>query len=265
MKTPKDLKPLIDADILRYRCGFAADSQVRRAFLEKNPGMSPEDLTIAMANLDYTPQALHNAKTVIEAVLDRFNPEYKMYVQGKGNFRDGLAAIKEYKGNRNADHKPKYYREIKDYLVDRWNAIEVHGIESDDAIGIEQFDNPDKYTVIVSIDKDMDTIPGWHYNWVKDSLYYQPIHEANLFFFWQMMVGDTVDNIPGINKVGPVRASKLIESCGRDLDKVREAVKDLYQKQYGEDWEKAYLEVGTLLYILRDPSHHPDQKGCPLL
>lgn len=260
MKTPKDLKPLIDTDILRYRCGFAADSQVKKDFLEKNPGMSPEDLQIAMESLDYTALALHNVKTVFETVLDKFNPEYKAYVQGKGNFRESIATLKKYKGNRDNLHKPKYYREIKDYLIDRWKAIEVNGMESDDAIGIEQFDNPDKYTVIVSTDKDMDMIPGWHYNWVQDRLYYQPIHEANLFLFWQMLVGDTADNIPGINRIGEVKATRLIDSHGRDLDRVREAVKELYQKQYGEDWEKAYWEVGSLLYIRRKLGEE-----CPLL
>lgn len=260
MKTPKDLKPLIDTDILRYRCGFAADSQVKKDFLEKNPGMSSEDLRIAMENLDYTALALHNVKTVFENVLDKFNPEYKAYVQGEGNFRESIATLKKYKGNRDNLHKPKYYREIKDYLIDRWNAIEVNGMESDDAIGIEQFANPDKYTVIVSTDKDMDMIPGWHYNWVQDRLYYQPINEANLFLFWQMLVGDAADNIPGINQIGEVKATRLIDSHGRDLDRVREAVKELYQKQYGEDWEKAYWEVGNLLYIRRKPGEE-----CPLL
>jgi 5'-3' exonuclease len=245
---------------LRYRCGFAADSQVKKDLREKNPGISDEELGVAIAQLDYTALALHNVKTVFETVLDRFNPEYKAYVQGKGNFRFDLATLKPYKGNRNAEHKPKYYQEIKDYLIERWNAIEVNGIESDDAIGIEQFDNPDKYTVIVSTDKDMNTIPGWHYNWVQDRLYYQSLNEANLFLFWQMLVGDTSDNIPGIHKIGEHRATKLLNDNDRDVEKVREAVKKLYQNQYGENWEKAYWEVGNLLYIRRKPGEE-----CPLL
>jgi hypothetical protein len=260
MKTEKDLKPLIDTDILRYRCGFAADSQIRKELIEKNAGMSPEELALAMEQLDYTALALHNVKSVMENIVDRFNPEYKAYVQGSGNFRDKLATLKPYKGNRDTAHKPKYYKEIKDYLIERWNAIEVHKQESDDAIGIEQFDNSDKYTVIVSTDKDMDTIPGWHYNWVQDRLYYQSLNQANLFFFWQMLVGDTADNIPGINRIGEKRATELINANNHDVDKVRQAVKELYQKQYGETWEQPYYEVGNLLYIRRKP-----EEECPLL
>jgi 5'-3' exonuclease len=252
VKTEKELKPLLDLDILQYRCGFAADSQMKKEYKEQHPEATDEEVAAYLEDLDYTALALHNAKTVLEGVTERFSSEYKAYIQGEGNFRYDLATIKPYKGNRDKSHKPKYYKEIKDYLVAHWNAIEVHGMEADDAIGIEQFDNPDKYTVIVSTDKDMDMIPGWHFNWVKNELYYQTINEANLFLFYQMLVGDTVDNIQGINKIGPVRANKIIEENGRDLDKVRDAVKALYQQQYGEEWEKAYYEIANLLWIRRN-------------
>lgn len=260
MKTEKDLKPLLDLDILRYRCGFAADSQMKKEYKEKHPEAGAEEIQHYLDNLEYTAIALGNVKQVLEGVTGRFNEEYKAYIQGKGNFRDELATIKPYKGNRDNAHKPKYYMEIKDYVIEKWNAIEVHGQEADDAIGIEQFDNSDKYTVIVSTDKDMDMIPGWHYNWVKDVLYYQPITAADMFLFWQMMVGDTADNIPGINQVGEKRANALITSLEGNLDRVREAVKGMYQKQYGDAWESAYHEVGNLLWIRRKAGEE-----CPLL
>lgn len=260
MKTEKDLKPLIDGDVLVYRCGFAADGQIKKRIKEDNPGISAEEIDKHMENTEYTSLALQNIKTVLEAATHRFNEEYKLFVHKEGNFRFDIATIKPYKGNRIDARKPKYYQEMKDYMFDVWRAIPVRGQESDDAIGIEQFDNPDKYTVIYSIDKDMLCIPGWHYNWVKEELHYQTITEANLFFFWQMMVGDTTDNIPGINKVGVKTASRIIEEEERDVDRVREAVKQLYMKQYGEDWESAYQEVGNLLYIRR----RPDER-CPLL
>lgn len=259
MKTPKDLKPLIDCDLLRYRCGFAADSQVMKELREKNPGFTQEELDYMLEQSDYTALALHNVRTVFDKILDRFNPEYKAYVDGPGNFRDKIATLRPYKGTR-PERKPKYFKEIKEYLIERWNAIEVRDIETDDAIGQEQFDNSDKYTVIVSTDKDMDTIPGWHFNWVHDKLYYQSLNEANLFLMWQMVVGDNADNVPGINRIGEVKATRLIEDCGRDFDKVREAVRSLYQKQYGEEWERYYWEVGNLLYIRRKPGEE-----CPLL
>lgn len=264
-KTQKDLRPLFDLDILRYRCGFAADAQIKRELKRDNPTADDAEIVEMMKNMDYTSFALQNVNSTMESVLHQFNPEFKSYIQGKGNFRDDLATIKPYKGNRDQSHKPKYYNEIKEHVLENWAALPVNGQEADDAIGIEQFDNSDKYTVIVSTDKDMDMIPGWHYNWVRGELYYQTMAAANLWLFWQMMVGDTTDNIPGIDGIGKVTATKIIESHNHDLDKVREEVKGLYRKQYGENWERAYWEVGSLLWILRNPTQRPERSGCPLL
>lgn len=259
-KTEKDLKPLIDCDILRYRCGFAADSQMKKEYKRQHPEAGDAEVEEYLANEDYEAYALANVKTVLQAVVDRFNPEYKAYVQGKNNFRDKIATIQPYKGNRDSAHKPKYYNEIKDYLIDVWHAYEVHGQESDDAIGIEQFDNSDKYTVIVSTDKDMDGIPGWHFNWVQNRLYYMTLKDANLFFYRQMLEGDRVDNIPGIKGIGKIRATQLIENCGNDPERVKEEVIRLYKEQYGTDWDKAMWEVSNLLYIRRKPGEE-----CPLI
>lgn len=261
MKSEKDLKPLLDCDILQYRCGFAADAQIKNEYKSQYPEASDEDVAEVLANTEYTSLALQNVKTVMEAVLERFNPEYKAYIQDGRNFRYDVATIKPYKGNRDKSHKPKYYKEIKDYLVDQWQAIGVAEMESDDAIGIEQFRNTDKYSVIVSTDKDMMCIPGWHFNWVRGELMYQSIKDANLFHFYQMLVGDTTDNIPGINQIGDKRAKKLIEELGRDEDRVRQAVQELYRKQYGDNWQAAYDEISRLLYILRRPEEL--DTGCP--
>lgn len=262
MKTEKDLKAIVDADILRYRCGFAADSAISRQAREAYPGITQSEVDEILMETDYTGHALQNVKTVIESVVNRFHPEHTIYIQGEGNFREGIATIKPYKGNRSA-HKPKYYVEIKDYLIDQWGAIPVNSQETDDAIGIMQMDNTDKYSVIVSNDKDLMTIPGWHWNWVKDELVYQTMQNANKFFFWQMLVGDTTDNIPGIDGIGVKTADKLLKD--QSVEECRRIVQEQYQRQYGENWEQAYREIGTLLYILRHPTHRPDQNGCPLL
>lgn len=265
-KTEKDLKPLIDGDVLTYRCGFAADAQMKKDYIDqyfKEHGNRPSEEQIEeyLASIDYTAVALQNVKSVLEYCVERFNSEYQLFLHYQGNYRDALATIKPYKGNR-SKRKPKYYDAIKDYMFTQWGAIPVNGRESDDAIGIEQFQNSDKYTVIVSIDKDMDTIPGWHYNWVRGELYYVTINEANRFFFSQMLTGDTTDNIPGIDGLGPKRTAAILEE-NPELDQLREVVKERYRKQYGADWERAYQEVGNLLYILRRPEEQ--EKGCPLL
>ncbi len=246
----KHLRPLVDADILVYRCGFAADSQV------KKDGGDPES--------DYLSFALGNVKSVmkeVEAIFDQ--RDVRTFLSGSGNFREQVATIKGYKANRDTTHKPKYYREIKDYLINVWDAEVIEGMEADDALAMAQWEAKDRSTVIVSIDKDLDQVPGHHYNFVKNLYYYVNKSTADLFFFKQMLIGDTSDNIPGIKGVGPKTTDKLLAEVGGDLGKFRQTVRDLYKKEYGPTWEEAYHEVGTLLWMIREPDQI--KKGSPLL
>lgn len=235
----KALTPIIDGDLIVYRCGFAVKEH--------------EPLS----------HALNNVKSTISNILDQF-PERTnqiLYLSGKHNFRDQLATILPYKGNRKDQRKPRDYQEIRDYMISQWKAEVVEWIEADDACGIAQFRHKDKSSCIVTIDKDLNMIPGWHYNWVKNKMTYIDINAANINLFRQMLEGDVAsDNIPGIKGIGPVGAQKIIDSCRGDLAQLRERVKEEYRKQYGDRWEDAYEEVGGLLWIQRE-----ENQRCPLL
>lgn len=253
----KELLPLIDTDVLCYRCGFAADGQMKRDAQAAEPDASPERIAEMLANSDYVAIPLHNVKTVMESIIERFNGDYRAFIHGSGNFREELATIKKYKGNRDLQPKPKYFHEIKQYLIDKWKAAPVNDMESDDALGIYQSKCPYGTTVIVSNDKDMDMIPGWHFNWVKGELYEVRPEEADMMLFWQMMVGDSTDNIPGINKIGPKTATKLLSDCATPYD-AQKLVKALYEKEYGDKGWLVYNEVASLLWIRRE-----ENQTCP--
>ena len=90
-KTQKDLKPLFDLDILRYRCGFAADSQVKNELKHEHPDAGDDEIARLVQEMDYTSYALQNVNSTMEKVLSQFSPEFKAYIQGKGNFRYDLA------------------------------------------------------------------------------------------------------------------------------------------------------------------------------
>lgn len=250
----KNLNPLLDLDPTVYAAGFAADAEIKTDL--KNAGIDP-DFSL---EIDYLHLALGNTKTKVESMLAAF-PErtyYKGYLTGKGNFRDAVATIKPYKGNRDPNHKPKYYKEIREYLLKNYDVELVEGMEADDAVSLRQFSNPDRSTCIVSIDKDLKMVPGYHYNPTKEEFFDQSLQDADLFFWWQMMVGDSTDNIPGVTGVGPKTADKVIAKCGGDVGLVKEAVREMYRKQYGENAEAALLEVGTLLWMLRREGEGPD-------
>lgn len=236
MRIKSDLIPLIDGDIYLYRVGFATKD-----------GEPLEN-------------ALHSMKLSLENVYNKFKdaPSYKLYLTGKDNFRDKLATLKIYKGNRDPLNKPFYYNELKEYMIHVHGAIVINGQEADDAIGIEQYSAKDKSTCIVSIDKDLDSICGYHYHFVKDSFYYVTLADANYNFFKQMLVGDTTDNIPGIFKVGPKTADKLLAPCNKAVVDMQRVVKEQYVRQYKDQADAAYKEVANLLWIRRE-----ENQECP--
>jgi hypothetical protein len=252
--TIKTLNPLLDLDPMVYGSGFAADSEVRKELMRK--GLSLEAAEAERKEMDYTHIALGNTKSAVEVILrDAFSGHewYRAFLTGKGNFRDKVATILPYKGNRDPNHKPKYFKDIREYLVDVYKAEVVEGQEADDMLGITQWSFPDKSTVICSIDKDLKQIPGYHYNPRRQSFWYQTIDEANNFFWWQMLVGDTTDNIPGIYGIGEKKADKALAGGNH-----RQVVEQMYQKQYGDKWRLAFEEVAQLLWMRREEGQGPN-------
>lgn len=253
----KALTPLIDADVICYRVGFAVK--------EDEP-------------VEY---ALATVKNVLNNIMDRF-PEAtsrRVYLTGKGNFRDDIATILVYKGNRDPANKPHYYSEIREYLVDHQGAEVVEGQEADDAQGIAQWACKDKSTVIVGIDKDLYMIPGYHYNWVTGEFKYVTLAEANYNFFHQMLTGDRTDNIlgcgvmkPGVYKtgakkgqayvkrdgVGPKEADELLAPCNKNTVEMAKVVKGQYKKYYGDAARAAHKENAALLWMRRE-----EGQECP--
>lgn len=242
-----ELKPLIDMDLMVYRCGFAADSEVQKAGYE-------------LDEIDYLRNALGNVNITMESILAKLNRDYRGFLSGSGNFREQVATIKPYKGNRDEKHKPKYYKEIKQHLIDKWGAEVVDGREADDALATAQWAAKDLSTIIVTSDKDLDMVPGHHYNWVQKKFYFVNLKYANLRLFWQMLEGDASDNIPGITGLGTKRITALFDKLDHDLPAIREAVQEQYQKQYGSNWKEAYEEVARLLWMER-----VEGKECPFL
>lgn len=225
----KSLNCLVDSDYLVYRIGFAVKDD--------------EPLEYALATVR---TCLHNIK-------DRFPDQdwMRLFLSGEGNFREQIAKHQVYKGNRDPSLKPKFYTEIKQYMFDHWNAERVNGMEAEDACGIEQYASKDKDTVIVGVDKDLMCVPGWHYNPIKDVLVYQTLADANQWFWLQVLMGDRVDNIRGIDGIGPKTAAKLIEPCEKDWMKMHDVVLKEYIRQHGEEGESIMRETAKLVWILR--------------
>ena len=210
---------IIDADILVYRFGFATNKD-------------SEDMAIRTI--------AHFLEDLVMLDLPHCQ-RWSLHLTGKGNFRDEIAVTAPYKGNRKDAEKPKHYKLIRDYLVYSWDAVIWQGMEADDAIAIEATELAGE-GVIVSLDKDLDQVVGWHYNFVKDNLYYIDQETADFNFYKQFLTGDTVDNIKGVYGIGPKKAEKLLE--GKTPTEMWEVIVE----HLGYD---RAMENGRLLYMLR--------------
>lgn len=236
----KSLNPLIDGDFLIYRSGAGADSQAKEEY-----GQDYKEQ-------DYTAWALGNIKVSINTILDQFpnRAYYRLFIGGKLNYRNLCARHQPYKGTRTAA-KPKYYHELRDYVVSRFGAEYSEGREADDEVSILQYAAKDRSTCIVAYDKDLRNTPGNHLNPIKKEFSYITKKEADLNFLGQVLTGDTTDAIAGIPGLGPKTRDKILQQCNYDLKNVKAEIDRQYKKHYGSRWEEVLHEMCTLLWIQR--------------
>ena len=209
---------LIDGDPIVYAVGFAT-------------GEDPLE------------NALHSVKVKLNYIMEQTETtKCRVFLSPEKNFRTEICS--DYKANRDTSKRPYHYEEIRNYLFDTWKAEVIDGLEADDALGINQTDS----TIICTIDKDLDQIPGLHYNYNKDRLYNVTYDEGMKFFHTQMLTGDRADNIQGIRGVGPVKAKHLLE--GLTEAEMWCAVGLEYALHF-DDPEEVYERNAKLLWILR--------------
>lgn len=235
-----------DCDLIVYRCGFAAEKR-RKEVLDTGEIEHHRDV-------EPLNNALHNVDTVVESLLDKFD-KLELYLTGSDNFRQKIATVLPYKGNRSPFGKPVHYKEIRRYLREKYGAVVVNGMEADDAMGIRATGDDAKDTCIITTDKDLDMIPGNHFNWVKDKRYEINGTEAARNFYKQVLTGDRVDNIPGIYGIGPKGAERIIDQFSNERA-MWQACRQEWYKHYpdgysGKSAGAVCLEVAKLLWIAR--------------
>jgi 5'-3' exonuclease len=72
-----------------------------------------------------------------------------------------------------------------------------------------------------------------------------------MFFYSQLLTGDSVDNIPGLKGYGPAKAYEVLKDCKTEKD-LFEAVQWEYEACVGKDWQEYLLEQGQLLWMIRE-------------
>jgi hypothetical protein len=190
----------------------------------------------------------------VEELFENFS-DYQGYLSGKGNFRYEVATILPYKGNRSLTRKPYHYDNIRQFLVDTYDCILSRGQEADDDLGQAQTDS----TILASNDKDLNSIPGHHYNWsigksVAKSYEISKV-EAKRNFFSQCLTGDATDNILGLFGVG-VKSTHVKALSQMEVDEdMYQLVLGQYDKRFGSYAERFLLENSQLLWIRQAESN----------
>tara|TARA_R110000824_G_scaffold208044_1_gene393619 strand:+ start:503 stop:1330 length:828 start_codon:yes stop_codon:yes gene_type:complete len=204
------------------------------------------------------------------------------HVSGAGNFRVGLATIRKYKGTRSESERPPLYGYLRGHLMQKSNVVVANDEEADDTLSIAQYkdyaaaksrynsyieDDPIEEqqlgsfeecqwmlnTVICTIDKDLDMVPGLHYRWSKGNVkeittWYQSVDGGLIAFYKQCLTGDSVDNIPGLRGVGP-KSTHVTKLDSLEPDAALDYVKQRYTEWYGNYGDEFLLEVGRLLWM----------------
>jgi len=230
---------LMDADVLVHKVSRAAEKQTRW----------PNGIWTWHANEGLAIQ-------ILEGLLNSYKKELGIdefimcLSDTEYNFREDF--FPEYKeGRRDSDsYGPLLKTFIRQYFKDNYTTYTRSGLEADDILGILMTDcryKNDCTKIIMTIDKDLNTIPGQHYNLNTGKSYNVTEEEANNFFYQQIISGDATDGIPGCPTYGPKKAQKVIDTTPKE--KLWSAIVKTYESK-GLTEEDALINA-RLVRILR--------------
>lgn len=129
------------------------------------------------------------------------------------NWRKGI--YPPYKTNRAETVRPVHLYDMKDWLAETYPTDRRVTLEADDVMGILSTEPHTGERIIVSADKDMQTIPGLLFNPNKDAFVREVSpEEAERFMLWQAICGDQTDGYPGCPGSGPAAADRLLDGFG---------------------------------------------------
>lgn len=263
--------PLIDADILLHEIGHSAEFKDKETgepvllSFEEVERLLNDKIALICEDVNATEPPIifiSNSDWFSTARLGYVDvPEYVP------TFRYEVAKTKPYKGNRK-NPKPYHFYNILVYLLTNYHCvISRGGLEADDELCIYQNGRED--TIICSRDKDLRICPGWHFSWEcgsqraigptkTDALGWLEVRDNGetlgyglAFFYYQMLVGDSADNIPGLPGCGPAAAKKLLTDCKSERDYFQ-AVKKAYKDKLGDGAKDYFLEQANLLWMIRE-------------
>lgn len=231
--------------------------------------------------------AFQSIKQKVDKIVDAAGcDDFVLCIEGEGNFRKNFKSrFVDYKGQRS--EKPLLFEECREFFLKKYKGrvILSEGRETDDTCNIMAWESYHKgvavkdksqcNVVLAFCDKDLAANSrGWllNYNKLENGIFWNDSFTQAYNFATQLLIGDSADNIPGIEKlskitkerfaikvegVGPATAKKILADCKTEVD-LAARVFECYSAMYGDEegWEERLDENGFFLYLLR---HEKDE------
>jgi len=262
---------LIDGDVI---CHIACKDKwhwlqkqrkVPSALWEKSPPKEGYELTDA-EEIKYLRESWRHLEVHLQTLCEKlFITEYLAALKAPTNFRDDL--YPDYKKHRK--NKPNGNVTVQ-LLRDLWlekdeRAILAHGREADDYLRIwaKEVESVGGKYIIGSIDKDLRCIEGLHYNLKTNELTTVTPYDALKLYYEQLLKGDPTDNIPGLPRVGDIRAAEILSACTTE-EEFQEEVILAYMNSYGDDWEDYLLSNGKMIHLQSNENDYFSLNNWPL-
>jgi DNA polymerase I len=229
---------LIDADVLVHRCSIAVETHVDWGDDIHSLSADAKEARGRLDSLvdEYTRE--HKATEVILALSDTDEVSWRKLI------------LPTYKQQRKDTRKPLCFREVKQYVRDTYETRAYRGLEGDDVLGL--LATHPKFrsrAIVVSIDKDLKTIPGRHWNPDKRDPGVVEITQldADWWHAMQTLTGDKTDGYAGCPGVGPVNAEKILETAGEPENWWPAIVAAYAKKGLGEEEALKQARVARIL------------------
>ena len=157
--------------------------------------------------------ALTETKSILDDLFSKIKDPIIFCFSGnsQNTFRASLAFDKVYKGNRKKDYDDyeDKYKDIETcmkYINDNFVTLVYKDLEADDIVAALQCEN----TYIISKDKDLKQVPGFHYDFDTNKIFEISKDQALYNLAYQLLAGDSTDNISGLPGCGPKGAIQAL-------------------------------------------------------
>jgi len=315
MQVSNKVALLIDADLIAYRCAAAAEKRsikvkhkksgdtrefntrtdFKKFLLDKNMEYSESKFEIKDIQTAGNIYIMYN---VIDTIMNNlreftFAEVIEVYLGEGKNFRHKLDLPSPYKNNREDAIKPLFLKRAREYLADKYGAINCKDEEADDVVTYRAYHWKSKgyHSIIVTNDKDaMQTSGCFVLDWTKENWETVSIsdigelykHKTTVkgsglkFLAFQVIAGDPADTYKGYELLptksyGPAKAMKVLEGCNTEEEVLQALISEFkrlypepitYTTTHGKTITKDHLDLLQMYWKCAYMKRKPDDKSC---